>query len=88
MINKIKAHPLNDRLFRQFCLQNDAELLNSAYNCTWRSGGYLKVIGSEECLTYLIVISNLGSTNNNIPMEISVLKSDIASLADIYAKIN
>ncbi|XP_067130586.1 SCAN domain-containing protein 3-like [Centruroides vittatus] len=87
IINKIKAHPLNDRLFRQLCHENDEEyerlLLHTEVR--WLSKG--------SCLRRMFnlfdtVISYLESTNYNFPMEISVLKSDIAYLADIYAKIN
>lgn len=87
MINKIKANPLNDRLFRQLCHENDEEYERLLFHTEvrWLSKG--------RALTRIFnlfdtVITYLESTNYYIPMDTSVLKSDLAYLADIYSKIN
>ncbi|XP_077301648.1 protein FAM200C-like [Arctopsyche grandis] len=87
VINKIKSHPLNDRLFRQLCKENDEEFerLNLHTEVRWLSKG--------NCLKrfyalFDTIVEFLDVNNEKICIELKLLRNDVAYLSDIFGKIN
>ena len=86
-VNKIKAHALNDRLFRLLCCENDEDfqrlLLHTAVR--WLSKG---VCLSRFYALYDSVIELLSSVDDQLAETVKPLKNDIAYLADIFNAMN
>ncbi|XP_077287747.1 zinc finger MYM-type protein 6-like [Arctopsyche grandis] len=87
VINKIKPHPLNDRLFRQLCKENDEEFQRLILHTEvrWLSKG--------NCLKrfyalFDTIVEFLDVNNENICIELKLLRNDVAYLSDIFGKIN
>ncbi|XP_023231325.1 SCAN domain-containing protein 3-like [Centruroides sculpturatus] len=87
LINKIKAHSLNDCLFRELCHDNDEEyerlLLHTEVR--WLSKG--------NCLKRFFnlfdtIIEFLHTIKYEITFNVEVLRNDVAYLSDIYEKFN
>ncbi|XP_037122184.1 protein ZBED8-like [Syngnathus acus] len=86
-INKIKAHALNSRLFRQLCTDNDEEFERLVLHTEvrWLSKG--------NCLRrfyslFDTVVEFFQDSNSVLCDELRNMKHDIAYLADIFAKFN
>ena len=86
-INKIKAHSLDDRLFRALCHDNEEDferlLLNTA--APWLSKG--------ACVTHFYslydsVIESLSGIDCQLAEAVKPVKNDIAYLADIFTFMN
>ena len=86
-VNKIKAHALNTRLFKQLCNENDEafERLLFHTEVRWLSKG--------NCLAQFYssldtVVEFLPSCDPGLAKEIIAVKNDIAYLSDIFAKFS
>ncbi|KAK3766524.1 hypothetical protein RRG08_056455 [Elysia crispata] len=86
-VNKIKAHSLNSRLFRQLCIDNDEEferlLLHTEVR--WLSNG--------NCLKrfyslFDTVVEFFQDSNTGLCDDLKNIKDDIAYLSDIFTKFN
>jgi len=84
-VNYIKSHPLQDRLFRQLCVENEEDynhlILHTAVR--WLSKG--------NCLRRFVELWDSISTffmNNELGKKINVAKCDIFYLTDIFQKLN
>lgn len=85
VINKIKSHPLNDRLFRRLCIENDEEFIRLILHTEvrWLSKG--------NCLKRFYALFDTiveFLDNENICNELKLLRNDVAYLSDIFEKIN
>ena len=85
-VDKIKAHALNTRLFKQLCNENDEafERLLLHTEVRWLSEG--------NCLARFYslldtVVEFLQNCDSGLAKEIVAVKSDIACLSDIFAKV-
>ena len=86
-VNKIKAHSLNSRLFRQLCIDNDEEfdrlLLHTEVR--WLSkGNCLKRFYS----LFDTVVEFFQESNTGLCDDLKNIKNDIAYLSDIFTKFN
>ena len=86
-VNKIKAHSLNSRLFRQLCIDNDEEferlLLHTEVR--WLSkGNCLKRFYS----LFDTVVEFFQDSNTGLCDDLKNIKDDIAYLSDIFTKFN
>ena len=86
-VNKIKAHSLNSRLFRQLCIDNDEEfeplLLHTEVR--WLSkGNCLKRFYS----LFDTVVEFFQDSNHGLCDDLKNIKDDIAYLSDIFNKLN
>ena len=86
-VNKIKAHALNTRLFKQLCNENDEafERLLLHTEVRWLSEG--------NCLARFYsfldtVVEFLQSCGPGFAKEVIAVKNDIVYLSDIFAKFN
>lgn len=86
-INKIKAHALNSRLFRQLCTDNDEEFERLVLHTEvrWLSKG--------NCLRrfyslFDTVVEFFQDSSSVLCDELRNMKHDIAYLADIFTKFN
>ena len=86
-VNKIKAHALNTRLFKQLCQENDEEferlLLHTEVR--WLSKG--------NCLDrfytlYKSVVEFIHEIDVDLCSEIKDISNDVAYLSDIFRKLN
>ena len=86
-VNKIKAHSLNSRLFRQLCIENeeDFERLLLHTEVRWLSkGNCLKRFYS----LFDIVVEFFQDSNHGLCDDLRNIKDDIAYLSDIFNKFN
>ena len=86
-VNKIKAHALNSRLFKQLCIGNDEEferlLLHTEVR--WLSkGNCLKRFHS----LFASIIEFFEDSNPTLCVELEDIKCDIGYLADVFARLN
>lgn len=86
-VNKIKAHSLNSRLFRQLCSRNDEqfERLLLHTEVRWLSKG--------NCLArffslFTSVVEFLRSVDLSLAEQLTAIKPHVAYLADIFAIFN
>lgn len=86
-VNKIKAHSLNDRIFRQLCHENDEkfERLLLHTEVRWLSKG--------NCLKrfndlYETILEFLNSCDENMCKKLRNERVDIAYLSNIFEKLN
>lgn len=86
-VNKIKAHSLNDRLFRELCHGNEEhfERLLLHTEVRWLSKG--------NCLRrftdlYKTIIEFLNSHDTKLCEEVQSIESDLSYLTDIFEKLN
>lgn len=86
-VNKIKAHPLNSRLFKKLCSENDEEferlLLHTEVR--WLSKG--------NCLDRVFslfssVVEFLGTVDSALAERLKHIQDQVAYLADIFEKFN
>ena len=86
-INKIKAHPLNSRLFKQLCCDNDEEferlLLHTEVR--WLSKG--TCLNRIFCL-FSSVVEFLDTVDVSLAEKLNTIKYQVAYLADIFEKFN
>ena len=86
-VNKIKAHALNSRLFKQLCIGNDEEferlLLHTEVR--WLSkGNCLKRFHS----LFASIIEFFEDSNPTLCVELEDINCDIGYLADLFARLN
>lgn len=86
-VNKIKAHALNNRLFRELCVENDEdfERLLLHTEVRWLSKG--------NCLRrfynlFDTVVEFFEGTNGVLSNELKEIRHDIAYLSELFAKFN
>ncbi|XP_070408073.1 zinc finger BED domain-containing protein 5-like [Nothobranchius furzeri] len=86
-INKIKAHALNDRLFRQLCSENDEmfERLLLHTEVRWLSRGNCL---SRLCELFATVLEFLGTKDVDLRNNLFSSQCDIFYLADLFEKMN
>lgn len=86
-VNKIKAHALNDRLFRQLCQENDDtfERLLLHTDVRWLSKG--NCLG-RFCNLFDTVVEFLESANAALGEQVRSSRCDIMYLADFFEKMN
>lgn len=86
-VNKIKSHALNDRLFRELCLDNDEqfERLLLHTEVRWLSKG-----NCVRRFYYLFdtVVQFFQDKIASLSVELKEIRSDIAYLSDIFSKFN
>lgn len=87
IINKIKCHSLNDCLFHQLFHENDEdyECLLLHTHVHWLSKGHCLKRFFELFDT---IIEFLTTNKFDITFNVSIMKSDVAHLADKYEKLN
>ena len=86
-VNRIKAHALNERLFRELCKENDEEFQRLVLHTEvrWLSKG--------NCLRRFFflfesVVQFLQTVDDSLSKALSQIKPDIAYLADFFEKMN
>lgn len=86
-VNKIKCHALNDRLFRELCLENDEQFVHLLLHTEvrWLSRG--------NCLRrfydlFDTVVQFFEDKNDVLSLELKEIRHDIAYLSDLFAKFN
>ncbi|XP_048117914.1 zinc finger BED domain-containing protein 5 [Alosa alosa] len=86
-INKIKAHALNDRLFRQLCGENDEafERLLLHTEVCWLSKGNCLV---RLCELFQTVLEFLQGVDADLTEKLLSCRADIHYLADFFGKMN
>ncbi|XP_071394012.1 zinc finger BED domain-containing protein 5-like [Centroberyx affinis] len=86
-INKIKAHPLNDRLFRQLCQENDEtfERLLLHTDVRWLSKGNCL---ARFCELFDSIVEFLEEVDAALGEKVSSSHCDIMYLADFFEKMN
>ena len=86
-INKIKAHALNDRLFRQLCGENDEsfERLLLHTEVRWLSKGNCL---ARLCELFQTVLEFLKSVDADLNVKLWSCRTDIHYLADFFGKMN
>uniref|UniRef100_A0A8C6KAH0 DUF4371 domain-containing protein n=1 Tax=Nothobranchius furzeri TaxID=105023 RepID=A0A8C6KAH0_NOTFU len=86
-INKIKAHAVNDRLFRQLCSENDEmfERLLLHMEVRWLSRGNCL---SHLCELFATVLEFLGTKDVDLRNNLFSSQCDIFYLADLFEKMN
>lgn len=86
-INKIKAHALNDRLFRQLCGENDEafERLLLHTEVRWLSKG--NCLG-RLCELFQTVLDFLQCVDADLKEKLLSCRADIHYLADFFGKMN
>lgn len=87
VVNKIKRTSLRSRLFKQLCEENDENYSNLLYytEVRWLSSG--------NCLSRFFslfdsILEFISSSDEELAGKLIQSKSDIAYLADVYAKFN
>ena len=86
-VNKIKAHALNTRLFKQLCNENDKafEHLSLHIEVRWLSKGNCF---ARFNLLFDTVVEFLHSCDPGLAQEVMLIRNDSAYLSDIIAKFN
>ena len=86
-VNKIKAHALNTRLFKQLCNENDEAferlLLHTEVQPLSKENYLVRVN-----LLFDTVVEFLRSCDPGLAQEVMLIKNDSAYLSDIFAKFN
>ena len=86
-VNKIKAHSLNSRLFRQLCIDNDEEFERLLLHTE------VKWLSEGNCLIrfyslFDTVVEIFQDSNHGLCDDLKNIKDDIAYLSDIFNKFN
>lgn len=86
-INKIKAHALNNRLFRQLCQENDEtfERLLLHTDVRWLSKGNCL---ARFCELFDSIVEFLEEVDAALGEQVSSRRCDIMYLADFFGKMN
>uniref|UniRef100_A0A3Q3B2X0 DUF4371 domain-containing protein n=1 Tax=Kryptolebias marmoratus TaxID=37003 RepID=A0A3Q3B2X0_KRYMA len=86
-VNKIKAHALNDRLFRQLCQENDAifDCLLLHTDVWWLSKGNCL---AHFCALFESIVEFLESSDAVLGEQVSSSRCNIMYLADFFDKMN
>ncbi|XP_071749602.1 protein FAM200A-like [Lepeophtheirus salmonis] len=86
-VNKIKAHSLNSRLFRQLCIDNDEEFDRLLLHTE------VRWLSKRNCLKrfyslFDTVVEFFQESNIGLCHDLKKIKNDIAYLSDIFLKFN
>ncbi|XP_040581087.1 protein FAM200C-like [Lepeophtheirus salmonis] len=86
-VNKIKAHSLNSRLFRQLCIDNDEEFDRVLLHTE------VRWLSNDNCLKrfyslFDTVVEFFQESNIGLCHHLKKIKNDIAYLSDIFLKFN
>ena len=86
-VNKIKAHALNTRLFKQLCNKSDEafESLLLHFKVRWLLKGNCL---ARFNLFFYIVVEFLLSCDPGLALEVILIRNDFAYVSDIFAQFN